>query len=86
MSILIRFFLLALFITSSYCLGEYRAYEYLVEENQKSRTMIVSHNPVSFKSYLQKPGQNVTLLRTWICPGHTGRLQQICSSPYGDVQ
>lgn len=65
------------------CFAEYRAYQYQVVDpyHPSSIPMILtsSLNPVAFRSY---HGQSLdtTLLRTWMCYGHTSR-QKICPYP-----
>lgn len=70
--------------------AEYRAYQYLVKTNdpyavatRASAQYIVSTlNPQMYKSYHGGQFISVDLLRTWICPGYTGRGQKICDHPY----
>ena len=87
---LINLFLLALIIVSEDSLAEYRAYQYMVKTtdpyavatNAKAQYTISTLNPQMYKSYHGGSFITVDLLRTWICPGYTGRGQKICDHPY----
>lgn len=66
------------------CYAEYRAYQYLVSTNpdQKSTTILTtSLTPVAMTKYYGLSKQKLYLLRTWICPGHTGG-KKVCTPPY----
>lgn len=70
-------------------IAEYRAYQYLVFDKvtpngAQPRGLITSTlDPRTYIAYNGGNGLvNVDLLRTWICPGHTGK-KTICESPYG---
>lgn len=70
--------------------AEYRAYQYLVKSNDpyavatnaKAQYMVSTLNPSVFKSYHGGSYLTVDLLRTWMCPGYTGRGQKVCDHPY----
>lgn len=70
--------------------AEYRAYQYLVKSNdpyamatKASPQYITSTlNPQMYKSYHGGSFISIDLLRTWICPGYTGKGQKICDHPY----
>lgn len=70
--------------------AEYRAYQYIVKSNDpyavatkaKSQYIVSTLNPQNYKSYHGGSFVTVDLLRTWICPGYTGRGQKICDHPY----
>ncbi len=70
--------------------AEYRAYQYLVKNNdpyalatKASAQMIVSTlNPSVFQSYHGGNYIKLELLRTWMCPGYTGKGQRVCDHPY----
>lgn len=70
--------------------AEYRAYQYLVKTNDpyavatraRSQYIVSTLNPQMYKSYHGGSFVTVDLLRTWICPGYTGRGQKICDHPY----
>ncbi len=78
-------FLLAL-VLSVGAHAEYRAYQYLVRPKasatqSEARVVRSSHPPVSFLAYHGGAlAVDVTLLRTWMCPGHTGK-RDTCPSP-----
>lgn len=81
---------LALLISSS-SLAEYRAYQYVVVNkipivDQPKTTVITSTlDPQSYVAYHGGYGLvGVDLLRTWICPGYTGK-REICPSPYASL-
>ena len=83
-------YILSICINSAF--AEYRAYQYIVNNEVKVQDSPNGHfvvstlDPVSFLAY--NGGSvliNVDLLRTWICPGHTGYNNSICDSPYGKV-
>lgn len=71
--------------------GEYRAYQYVVvnkipfEDQIKSSIVVSTLDPRTYISYHGGSRLvNVDLLRTWICPGYTGK-RGICPSPYGNI-
>ncbi|MFP5384539.1 MAG: hypothetical protein ACLGHN_00575 [Bacteriovoracia bacterium] len=71
-------------------LGEYRAYQYLVKSNDpyavatnaRAQYIVSTLNPQMYKSYHGGSFVTIDLLRTWICPGYTGKGQPICDHPY----
>jgi hypothetical protein len=72
--------------------AEYRAYQYVIKNKVKIQDAPEGHiitstfDPVSFVAY--HGGHkliSIDLLRTWICPGHTGYRRPICESPYGKL-
>ncbi len=70
--------------------AEYRAYQYIVKSNDpyavatkaKAQYIVSTLNPQMYKSYHGGQFITVDLLRTWICPGYTGKGQKICDHPY----
>lgn len=81
---------LTLLLTSSICLAEYRAYQYIIKSTDQfaiangAQAQIVTStlNPAMYQSYHGGSLLTVSLLRTWICPGYTGGRQKICPHPY----
>jgi hypothetical protein len=79
-----------LLFLSSTAIGEYRAYQYLVKTNDpyavttkaQAQYIVSTLNPQMYKSYHGGSFISVDLLRTWICPGYTGRGQKVCDHPY----
>lgn len=69
--------------------AEYRAYQYLVKSNDpyamatkaQAQYLVSTLNPQMYQRYHGGSFVQVDLLRTWICPGYTGR-QPICDHPY----
>ena len=83
--------LLALSVLLSFSVrAEYRAYQYLVKTNDsfavatraRAQYIISTLNPQMYKSYHGGSFVTVDLLRTWMCPGYTGRGKKICDHPY----
>lgn len=78
-----------IFLTSLPALAEYRAYQYLVKTNDQyavankaqAQYVTTSMNPQTFKSFHGGSYVSVDMLRTWICPGYTGK-QVVCEHPY----
>ena len=69
--------------------AEYRAYQYTirskVNKSKDNQSYIVTSalHPVAYVAYHGGPTMvEATMLRTWMCPGHTGHNQAICKSPY----
>ena len=70
--------------------AEYRAYQYLVKTNDpyavatraQAQYLVSSLNPQMFKRYHGGSHVSVDLLRTWICPGYTGKHLPVCAHPY----
>ena len=83
------FFGLSLLMTVN-AWGEYRAYQYLVKNNDpyavatraQAQYIISTLNPAMYRSYHGGESLSIELLRTWICPGYTGRGKTICPHPY----
>lgn len=78
--------------TSYSAFSEYRAYQFIVKNKISIKDAPNGHlvtttlDPVTYIAY--NGGESIIsadLLRTWICPGHTGYRQDICESPYGKV-
>jgi hypothetical protein len=75
---------------SSLARAEYRAYQYIVKTHDlyasttkaQAQYIVSTLNPQMYKSYHGGPFINAELLRTWICPGYTGRGRKICDHPY----
>lgn len=85
-------FILVLLSVSLSTKAEYRVYQYLVRaklklpQDIKPYLVTSSLDPVSYLAY--HGGQEalkLDLLRTWVCPGHTGGYKIHCESPYGQV-
>lgn len=74
----------------SLAFSEYRAYQYIVKTNDpyavatktQAQYLVSTLNPQMYKRYHGGSQLSVDLLRTWICPGYTGRGQKICDHPY----
>jgi len=70
--------------------AEYRAYQYLVKSSDpyavatkaRAQYLVSTLSPQMFKSYHGGSLVSVDLLRTWMCPGYTGRGKVICDHPY----
>ncbi len=69
--------------------GEYRVYQYYVKskisnKNTNAVVILSTLNPVSYLSYHGGDlSISLDLLRTWMCPGHTGHKRDFCRNPYG---
>lgn len=84
---------LLLFLISFSAQAEYRVYQYVVKNLVKtandqapSHIQISSLDPQAFIAY--NGGSRLValdLLRTWVCPGHTGHKQAYCPSPYAKL-
>ena len=87
---MIKFAALLSFMISFGALAEYRAYQYLVKSNDpyavatraRAQYIVSTLNPQMYKSYHGGEYVTIELLRTWICPGYTGKRQKICDHPY----
>lgn len=87
---MMRFVALTTLLISTGALAEYRAYQYIVKSNDpyavatnaKAQYIVSTLNPQMYKSYHGGSRISVDLLRTWICPGYTGKGQQVCDHPY----
>ena len=70
--------------------AEYRAYQYIVKTNDpfavatksNAQYIVSTFNPQMFQRYHGGSFVTVDLLRTWICPGYTGRNKAVCDHPY----
>jgi hypothetical protein len=70
--------------------AEYRAYQYLVKTRDPyasatkadARYIVSTLNPQNYQRYHGGSFITVDLLRTWICPGYTGRGTEPCDHPY----
>jgi len=70
--------------------AEYRAYQYLVKTRDPyatatkadARYIVSTLNPQNYQRYNGGSFITVDLLRTWICPGYTGRGTEPCDHPY----
>lgn len=85
-------FLLILGITPS-AFGEYRVYKYYVRNKntfiQDNPSYIITSNlpPRAYVSYHGGYSNvEVDLVRTWMCPGHTGDRKEYCDSPYKQLR
>ena len=65
--------------------GEYRVYQFFIEK-KSDKTKKLTTSSLDPQSYFAYHGQShppsYTLIRTWICPGHTGNKKKYCDSPY----
>lgn len=86
-----RQFVAALILTFSFsAAAEYRAYQYLVKSNDafavatksNAQYIVSTLNPQMYQSYHGGSRVSVDLLRTWMCPGYTGKRLPVCSHPY----
>lgn len=85
-----RFFALTFFLSLSPAHAEYRAYQYLVKTTDPyatatkadARYVVSSMNPQTYKRFHGGSLVTIDLLRTWICPGYTGRGTTPCDHPY----
>jgi len=76
---------------SAWC--EYRVYQYVIKnkvissfDQPQSEVITSSLNPQSFVAYNGGSGLvAIDLVRTWICPGYTGKKKKLCDSPYGKI-
>lgn len=81
--------ILVLFLSSN-AIGEYRAYQYVVKTHDpyavatkaQAQYIVSTLNPQMYQAYHGGAFVSVDLLRTWICPGYTGKGQKICDHPY----
>lgn len=82
-----RLILITLLLSFS-AYSEYRAYQYAVKDSNSgtpSKIITSTLNPRAYLSYNGIQGLNLNLVRTWICPGYTGRKKEICKSPYEEM-
>jgi hypothetical protein len=70
--------------------AEYRAYQYLVKTNDPyavatkapAQYIVSTLNPQMYSRFHGGALISVDLLRTWMCPGYTGRRLPVCDHPY----
>lgn len=70
--------------------AEYRAYQYLVKSSDPfavatrapAQYIVSTLNPQMYKSYHGGSYVSIELLRTWMCPGYTGKRMKVCDHPY----
>jgi hypothetical protein len=82
--------IVAILVLPTTAVAEYRAYQYIVKTNDpyavatqaEAQYIVSTLSPQMYKSYHGGSFINVDLLRTWICPGYTGKGQKICDHPY----
>ena len=84
---LIIYFMITLNVFHQYAKAEYRVYQYLIFDqpnlNIEPRILLSSLPPRSLNSYYGSfPFLQTRLIRSWICPNHTGGNQDYCQSPY----
>lgn len=85
-----KFVFTTLLMVSVSAFAEYRAYQYIVKTNDpyavatkaEAQYIVSTLNPQMYKSYHGGSFIQIDLLRTWICPGYTGKRQEICDHPY----
>lgn len=85
-------FLIVLYLSLPYAMGEYRVYQYYVRskidkaQEQKAYLVKSALDPVSYMAY-HGGGASIELdlVRTWICPGDTSGHRPLCKSPYEKV-
>ena len=73
--------------------AEYRVYQYTLKKRIKNspdspnaKIVLSSLNPVAFTAYNGGNGLiQIDLLRTWMCPGYTGKKAPYCPSPYDKI-
>ena len=82
--------LFMLYISRSH--AEFRAYQYYVTQtlpkaqDPNAHLVVSALDPISYVAFHGgEEAIQVELLRTWICPGHTGGHKEICASPYQKV-
>ncbi len=69
--------------------AEYRVYQYLVKPKDqgsqvtaaRARAVASTLNPVAYRAYHGGSSVDLTLMRTWMCPGYTGRGRELCPAP-----
>lgn len=77
-------------LLSNPVLAEYRAYQYIVKTNDPyavatrapAQYVVSTLNPQVFSSYHGGKSVSIEILRTWVCPGYTGRRTKTCENPY----
>jgi hypothetical protein len=86
--------LITTLMLSGSAFAEYRAYQYLVKTTDPyatatkadSRYIVSSMNPENYRRFHGGSLVTIDLLRTWICPGYTGRGTTPCDHPYDKGQ
>lgn len=75
-------------ISATSALAEYRVYQYFVKsrlnikKDQKAYAVTSTLDPVSYLAYHGGGSSiQIDLVRTWLCPGHTGMFRDICDGP-----
>lgn len=79
-----------IFLVSTNSLAEYRVYQYTIKNTNQLNSspselkyIKSTLNPIAYKAYHGGGSSiQIDLLRTWICPGHTGNKKDLCESPY----
>ena len=69
--------------------AEYRVYQYLVKSKNsqfmvnaaQARPVISTLNPVAYRAYHGGSSIDLTLMRTWMCVGYTGKGRSACAAP-----
>lgn len=69
--------------------AEYRVYQYLVKSKNtqymvsaaQARPVLSTLNPVAYRAYHGGSSIDLTLMRTWMCPGYTGAGRAPCPAP-----
>lgn len=79
-----RLLTLSLIFTSFSAGAEYRVYQYILKKPYQENVEVINStlDPVSYGAYNGgRLNLDYTYLKTWICPGHTGK-KELCPSPY----
>lgn len=87
---MIKLFFIGILVLPALASAEYRAYQYVVKTNDpyavatlaEAQYLVSTLSPQMYKSYHGGSFVTIDLLRTWICPGYTGKGQKICDHPY----
>ena len=72
----------ALLLTTQ-AFAEYRLYQYYISSSTKDTTSLITSalDPLSYTAFHGGRLLQLDILRTWICPGYTGKRPP-CPSPY----
>jgi len=78
-----------LLLISALARAEYRVYQYLVKSrnsglsvnNAPARPVLSTLNPVAYRAYHGGSSIDLTLMRTWMCVGYTGKGKEPCLPP-----
>ncbi len=81
---------IGILVLPALALAEYRAYQYVVKTNDpyavatlaEAQYLVSTLSPQMYKTYHGGSYVKIDLLRTWICPGYTGKGLKICDHPY----